>query len=184
MRLIAGALMLALAGCAELLPAPHPVAGVDAMIGEAVRASRAPASEQSAILARAQQAYGAKPVPLNRLRLALLLATLSAPLRDEPRAAELVAPLADSSTPGVGRLAALLAAQLAERQRLARELERLAREAERAARERERAEKERERADKERDKREETLRQQLEALRSIERGILEREEKLRRRQRP
>jgi hypothetical protein len=37
--------------------------------------------------------------------------------------------------------------------------------------------------DKERDKREETLRQQLEALRTIERSILEREEKLRRRQR-
>jgi hypothetical protein len=44
-------------------------------------------------------------------------------------------------------------------------------------------ERERERADKERDKREDTLKQQLDALRSIERGILEREEKLRRRQR-
>ena len=38
----------------------------------------------------------------------------------------------------------------------------------------------RELLDKERDKREEALKQQLEALRAIERGILEREEKLRR----
>jgi len=36
-------------------------------------------------------------------------------------------------------------------------------------------------ADKERDKREEALKQQLDALRAIERGILEREEKMRRR---
>ena len=50
-------------------------------------------------------------------------------------------------------------------------------------REREKAESEHERADKERDKREDALRQQLEALRSIERGILEREERLRRKQR-
>ena len=39
---------------------------------------------------------------------------------------------------------------------------------------------ERERSERERDKREEALRQQLEALRAIERGIQEREEKLRR----
>ena len=38
------------------------------------------------------------------------------------------------------------------------------------------------RSDKERDLREEAMRQQLEALRSIERGILEREERLRKRQ--
>jgi hypothetical protein len=51
------------------------------------------------------------------------------------------------------------------------------------AREAERAAAERASADKERDKREEALKQQLEALRSIERGILEREERLRRKQR-
>ncbi len=42
---------------------------------------------------------------------------------------------------------------------------------------------ERVKTDAERDKREEALRQQLEALRSIERGILEREERLRRKPR-
>ena len=66
-----------------------------------------------------------------------------------------------------------LATQVAERQRVAREIERLNKE--RAA-----SERERQAADKERDKREEALRQQLEALRAIERGILDREERLRR----
>jgi hypothetical protein len=120
---------------------------------------------------------------MNRLRYATLLATLPAPLRDDARAAELLEPIADSNAPGIGRFAALLAGQLAERQRLARELERVARESERAAREREKLDRERAATDKERDKREEALRQQLEALRAIERGILEREENLRRRQR-
>ena len=41
-------------------------------------------------------------------------------------------------------------------------------------------ERERQNVEKERDKREEALRQQLEALRAIERGILDREERLRR----
>ncbi len=171
------------AGCAELLPGGDQLLAVDAIVGEAVGAARAPAPEQKVALQRAQQAYAGRPAALNRLRLALLLATLPAPMRDEARAAELLGPLVDSSSPGAGRFAALLSAELAERQRLARELDRLSRDSERAARERERLERERERTDKERDKREETLKQQLEALRSIERGILEREEKLRRRQR-
>jgi hypothetical protein len=176
-------LVAALAGCAELQSIGDPYQPIDAIVGEAVSASRAPAPEQKAALQRAQQGYAAGPSALSRLRLAVLLATLPAPLRDEARAAELLGPLADSGSSGVGRFAALLGAQVAERQRLSRELERTARDAERAARERDRVDRERERADKERDKREETLRQQLEALRSIERGILEREEKLRRRQR-
>ena len=167
-------------------------------------ASRAPAAEQSATLARAdKQASAPGATPTDRLRLATLLATLPPPLRDDARAAELLAPLADSSAPGIGRFAALLATQVGERQRAARELERVSQQAELAARERERvdkeraqvdkerervdkeraqADKERAQADKERDKREEALKQQLEALRAIERGILEREEKMPRRQ--
>ena len=76
----------------------------------------------------------------------------------------------------------LVAAQ-AQRQRVAREAERLGKEVDRIAREREKADREHAAADKERDKREEAMRQQIEALRSIERGILEREERLRRRPR-
>jgi len=159
-----------LAGCAELQRTPEPV---DAIVAEVVNAARAPVGEQKAALARAQQAHAKEAAAPNRLRLALMLAMLPAPMRDDARAAELLEPLADAASPGIGRLAALLYPQLIERQRLARDLERLARE-----RERERGE--RAASDRERDKREESLKQQLEALRSIERGILEREERLRR----
>jgi len=163
------ATMLLLAGCALLEPQVPDVVAVDAIVAEALKAARAPASEQKAALAAAQAAFEKNPAAANRLRLATLLAVLPAPLRDDTRAAELLESLASASSPGYGRFAALLAGQLSERQRLARELERSTRE--------------RERSDKERDKREEALRQQIEAMQSIERGILEREEKLRRRQR-
>ncbi|HEX6690280.1 MAG TPA: hypothetical protein VF110_03950 [Burkholderiales bacterium] len=165
----------ALAGCAQLMPG----ADVDTVVAEALNAARAPAAEQKAALARAQDAFTSSTGDLNRLRLATLLVALPAPLRDDARAIELLEPLADAASPGTGRFAALLTAQAAERQRLVREN---AREAERQAKERGAREAERLALDKERDKREEALRQQLEALRAIERGILEREEKLRRRQ--
>ena len=165
-RALLAAAMLTVSGCALL---PEQPAAVDGVVAEALAAARAPAAEQKAALARAQQRFMKDQSTLNRLRLATLLAALPGPLRDDARAAELLEPLADASSPGAGRFAALLSAQIAERQRLARELERI--------------EREHERADKERDKREETMRQQLEALRSIERGILEREERLRRKPR-
>ena len=167
-KLLGFAATLALAGCALVVPPAPRIAPVDGVVGEAVQASRAPVAEQRAALQRAEQAFIGDPVPLNRLRLGTLLATLPEPLRDDARAAEVLEPIADASDPGIGRFAALLGAQIAERRRIAREADRVARE--------------RERNDKEREKREEALRQQLEALRSIERGILEREERLRRRQ--
>ena len=160
-------LPFAFAGCALVEPPATRIAPVDGVIAEALQASRAPAVEQSAALQRAEKAFIADGVPLNRLRLATLLATLPDPLRDDARAAELLEPLVDATQPGTGRFAALLSAQIAERRRVGREAERMARE--------------RERSDKERDKREEGLKQQLDALRAIERGILEREERLRRR---
>jgi len=161
---------LALSGCAELQPLINPV---DAIVAEAVAAARAPAPEQAAVLARAEKAGTATPA--NRLRLATLLATLPPPLRDDARALKLLDPIADAAAPGIGRFAALLALQIGERQRIGHE-------AALAARERKRLDEERKRLDEERDKREEALKQQIEALRAIERGILEREEKLRRRQ--
>ena len=189
------ALVVVLAGCTAVQPLVNPV---DAIVAEAMSAARAPAAEQAAALARAEKEV-TRPgggTPADRLRLATLLVTLPPPQRDDARAAELLAPLADSNAPGIGRFAALLATQVGERQRVARELERVSREAEKAAREREKLDKERaqadkerahldkerERVDKERDKREEALKQQLEALRAIERGILEREEKMRKKQ--
>jgi hypothetical protein len=175
MRSIMAAALL-LGGCALLAPQTLDMAAVDGIVAETLKATRAPASEQKAALVAAQAAFEKNPDAANRLRLATLLAVLPAPLRDDARAAELLEALASSSSPGYGRFAALLAGQISERQRLARELERTTRETERDKRERERV-------DKERDKREEALRQQIEAMQAIERGILEREEKLRRRQR-
>ena len=172
MRVALGAMLgatLLVAGCALLEPQATDIVAVDGIVAEALKAARAPAPEQKAALAAAQAAFEKNSSAANRLRVATLLAVLPPPLRDDTRAADLLESLASASSPGYGRFAALLAGQLSERQRLARELERSARE--------------RERADKERDKREEALRQQIEAMQSIERGILEREEKLRRRQR-
>ena len=176
MKTLAAAALLAaflpFAGCAILQPG----AAVDQAVGEALGTARAPAAEQKAALARAQEAFTKDTNEANRMRLATLLACLPAPLRDDARALELLGPVADPATPGAGRYAALLSTQIMERQRLAREVERL-----RVARAE--AEKEHAAADKERDKREDALRQQLEALRTIERSILDREEKLRKRQR-
>ena len=172
---LVAALSVAIAACVRLEPRETGFAEVDSIVGEAVQSARAPQGEQRAGLARAQQAFIADASPLNRLRLAALLATLPEPLRDDARAAELLGPLADVGVPGAARLAALINAQVVDRQRLQRELDRATRE-----RELERVE---------RDKREEGLRQQaevlreqVEALKAIEKGIREREEKLRRRQ--
>lgn len=173
---IAAFLSVLVGGCALLRPDAERVLEADQAIGEAVSAARAPAAEQKAALAKAQEAFVRSKDPVDRLRIGALLVLLPAPLRDDARAGELLEPIADASSPGVGRYAALLSSEIAERKRFAREQERAARENERLA-------KERERVDKERDKREEALRQQLDALRSIERGILEREDRLRRKQR-
>jgi hypothetical protein len=162
-------LTMGLAGCAALQPN-----AADPIVAEAVVAARAPFAEQQAALRRAQDAFKSGAAT-DRLRLATLLATLPPPLRDDARAIELLEPLADAGAPGIGRFAALLSTQVMERRRLQIEIERQRAESERLARERALS-------DRERDKREEALKQQLEALRAIERGILEREEKLRRRQ--
>lgn len=170
------ALVITCAGCAVLDPGAAELRAVDEAVADALNAARAPQAEQRAALARAQQAFSRGSDPVDRLRVAALLALLPAPLGDPAKATALLAPMADAGAPGAGRLAALLATQIAQQQRLAREVERLGRESERTAREHERL-------DSERDKREEALRQQVEALRGIERNIREREEKLRRGQR-
>ena len=165
LRCLAVAALLAFGGCAALDPEYQQVTAVDGLMAAAMHAMRAPATEQKGTLASAERAFSADRSSLNRLRLATLLATLPEPLRDDRRAAELLQPLADPRAPGFGRFAALLSAEVAEHSRVARQAEQVAQE--------------HERYDKERDKREEALRQQVEALRGIERGILEREERLR-----
>jgi hypothetical protein len=155
-----------LAGCGLLQREPWQAAEVSRITSEAVAAARAPAPEQRQALEGAKRDYRRDASDANCLRLAAMLATLPEPLRDEPRAAALLKPLAsrDGASP-YGSLAVLLTAQIAERQRLAREVEQ--------------ANKDLERSEREGAKREEVLQQQLEALKSIERGIIEREQKSR-----
>ena len=167
LRCLAVAAFVALCGCAELDPASQQITAVDGLMADAVHAAHASPAEQKAVLARAERTFSSDSSKLNRLRLATLLATLPEPLRNDARAAELLQPLVDPRVPGYGRFAALLSLEVGEHTRVMREAEQAARE--------------HEREDRERDKREEALRQQVEALRGIERGILEREERLRRR---
>lgn len=170
MRGLVAALMLLLAGCASLAPGADERAKLGEIVAHAVAAARAPSAEQQRALRLAQEAYKRERSVASRLQLATLLAALPAPLRDDSAAYALLKPLAaaQGESPFQG-FAALLAGQVTERLRLARESEQAAREHERAIRAAEEHEK--------------TLREQLDALKSIERGIVEREEKLRKNRR-
>lgn len=183
MRPAAGMLVLLLAGCAVLQPGAGESLQVSEIVGAAVSAVHAAPEEQRQQLLHAQKMFAAVQDDLNRARLAALLATLPAPLRDEPRAAALLEPLAARrpETPMV-QFAALLAAGTAERQRITRDL-RAAERREEVAEERgsalrQQADTLRQQADTLRQQAD-TLRQQLDALKSIERGILDREERRR-----
>jgi len=169
MRLRAGFAVLLLSGCVALQPGAGESVQVSEIVAAATAASRATPEEQRRQLSHAQQMFTAKQDDSNRVRLATLLSLLPAPMRDDARAVALLEPLAARrpETPMV-QFAALLAAGTAERQRITRDL-RAAEKREEAAEER--AGTMRQQAD--------TLRQQLEALKSIERGILEREERRR-----
>lgn len=150
------------AGCATVDPEVHEASETDAIVAATLAAARKPAVARRAELARAQQDFARLPDDANRLQLAALLATLPPPERDDARAAALLAPLAARSPETAHtRLAALLAAQVAERQRLAAQVA------------------ERERLSRAGARREGTLKSQIESLKSIERGILEREERMR-----
>ncbi|HEX5092826.1 MAG TPA: hypothetical protein VFV84_09095 [Burkholderiales bacterium] len=171
------------AGCALLQPEAAPARQVREIVGEAVAAARAAPEDQRQRLGSARQAYEAAPDDASGVRYAALLATLPAPLRDESRAAEVLAPIAvrQPATP-VTELAALLSAGVAERQRLAREArgaeqraQAASQRAEAAAARAEAAERREESANERASK----LQGQVEALKSIERSILQREERRR-----
>jgi hypothetical protein len=177
MRAIVGALIFLLAGCASFSPGAGERAKVSEIVAQAVDSARAPAAAQQRTLRLAREAYRRDRSVENRLRLATLLATLPAPLRDDGAAHALLKPFTtERSESPYASFGALLAVQVAERLRLTRESERAAREQERAVREQERAAREAE-------QREKTLREQLDALKSIERGIVEREERIRKNRR-
>jgi len=177
MRAFVVALVWLLGGCAQLAPGAGESARVNEIVAQTVAAARAPASEQRRALRLAQEAYRRDRGTANRLHLAALLATLPAPLRDDAAASSLLKPLAaaQGESPYVS-FGALLAAQIAERRQLAHESERAVKESERAA-------KEYERSARAAEERAQTLLEQLNALKAIERGIVEREEKMRRNRR-
>ncbi len=176
-----------LAGCALLQPDAGEALQVREIVGGAVSAARATPEEQRRRLVHAQQMYAAVPDEANRVRLAALLATLPPPWRDDARAASLLEPLAARrpETP-LAQLAGMLAASVAERQRLAREL-RAAESRVEAAESRVTAAESRvtaaERREEAAAERAGTLQRQVDALKAIERGILEREERRRIQQR-
>jgi len=173
MKAAAFLLAVFLSGCALLQPDAGEAQQVREIVGAAVSTARAAPEEQRRRLAHAQQMYAAVPDDANRVRLAALLVTLPPPWRDDARAADLLEALASrrSESP-VMQLAGMLAASVAERQRLARELRAAQARAEEAER---RAIAAAERAD--------TLQRQVDALKEIERSILEREDRRRKQQR-
>ena len=176
MRLTTLAFMVLLAGCTALRPEAGEALQVSDIVAAAVAAARAAPEEQRRQLNHAQQMFAAVQDDANRARLAALLATLPPPMRDDARAATLFEPLAARrpETPLV-QFAAMAGAGAAERVRAARDLRAAERREEQAE---ERAKTLRQQAEQA-EERANTLRQQVEALKSIERGILEREERRR-----
>lgn len=190
-----GWLLLLLAGCAALGPADE-AAIVSEAVALAVATARAPGDVRHHELDRAVREFERGPDRVPRARLAILLATLPEPERDDARAAMLLEPLAAQQPESdLSRFARLLAAIVAERQQHAREagaaeqradalrkqLELTRRDA-RAGEHREEALRRQIEAYK-RDarageQREETLRKQIQALREAERSMLEHEERL------
>jgi hypothetical protein len=169
--------------CATPWPAAKSEGQARDIVGSTLAAARAAPPDQARQLASAQKAFAASPDDANRVRLAALLATLPPPFRDDARAATLLEPLSGRAPDSaMTQLAGLLAASLAERQRLARDL-RAAEVRVDAAEQRITAAEQRalaaERREETATERANTLHRQVEALKSIERGILEREERRR-----
>jgi hypothetical protein len=140
------------------LPPPS-AAAVDTreLVAYFAAVGRAGAPAQKRELAQSAAAFGRTRTPYSRLRLGGLYAQPAPVLRDDARALALLEPLAlthgiAAPQRPVADLAALLYAQVAERQRLA----------------------------KGEAKKQEDLRERIEAMRSIERSIMDREDRQRR----
>jgi len=187
MRVQLAVIVALLAGCVALRPDAGEALQVREIVGAAVRGSSATPEEQRRSVAQARQDYAAVPDDTNRVRLAAMLATLPPPWRDDAQAAALLEPLAaqQDGTP-VAQLARMLAVSIAERQKLALELraaELRTRAAELRVKEADARAEAAERREAASTERAETLHRQVEALKSIERSILEREERRRKSQR-
>ena len=167
-RILAGAIAVTLLGSCATAPepaskpgsmAPPAQSAADVSTSELIAyfatVAKAGAPVQKKALAQSAAAYGRTPTPYTRLRLGGLYAQPVAILRDDARALALLEPLALNGVAAAERpvadLASLLYAQVAERQRLAKDDAR----------------------------KQEGLRERIEAMRSIERSIMDREERQR-----
>ena len=165
------AMALLFAGCAGLrvpqLPASEPAEPqVIQLLDYAQRIATMTPEQQRREYGASNQAFARDKDATSRMRLALLLATPGASVRDVPRAASLLEPMASSSDAAnpLRSLARLLYGQLNERMN-ERMSERLG--------EQKRADQMREQIEAQKEV-ERTLRQQIEALKDVERTIMER----------
>ncbi|MBI4289864.1 MAG: hypothetical protein HY661_00125 [Betaproteobacteria bacterium] len=178
------ALALMLAGCADMqllglpgLQGDHPEQQqVVELIGYAQKVAAMSADQQHRAYAKDNQAFAKDKSAYSRVRLALLLATPGASVRDDARAADLLEPLAAQGEHAgpIRLLASIMHAQIAERQREQKRHEQIRQQIEA---ERQRIEADRQQIETERQrehKQVEQLRQQIEALKSVERSITER----------
>jgi len=138
---------------------PPPAAATDTrdLVAYFASVSRAGALTQKRELAQSAAAFGRTQTPYSRLKLGGLYAQPSPVLRDDARALALLEPLALNNGVAapqrpVADLAALLYAQVAERKRLAKDEAR----------------------------KQDDLRERIDAMRSIERSIMDREDRQRR----
>jgi hypothetical protein len=206
MRARAWLFLLLLTGCAALGPA-NDAAIVSEAVALAVATARAPQDLRRRELELASQAFERDPGTVHRTRLAVLLATLPAPERDDARAASLLEPVAARQPESdLSRFAQMLADSIAERRQRAaaaqaaseraaaglraagqradtiqQQLESTQREMH-AVEQREAALRKQvdalKREARASEYREETLRRQIQALRAAERSTLEREQRL------
>lgn len=194
--------VLVLAGCADMqIPGLLGLQRADPeqqqvveLIGYAQNVAAMSADQQQRAYAADNQAFAKDKSAYSRVRLALLLATPGASVRDDARAAGLLEGLAAQGEHAgpIRLLASLMYAQIAERRREQKRHEQIRQkiEAERqqieAERQRIEAERQREHkqveqlrqqmeAERQREQKQvEQLRQQIEALKSVERAITER----------
>ena len=192
--LIAGCAGMQIPGLPGMLPAEAEHQQVLELIGYAQRVAAMSAEEQRTVYAADNQAFAKDKSAFSRVRLALLLATPGASVRDDARAAGLLEPLAaqDDHASPMQLLASLMYSQIAERQREQKRLEQMRQKVEsehqKIEAERQKIESERQRdqkqveqmrqqieAERQRDQKQvEQMRQQIEALKSVERAITER----------
>jgi len=164
-------------GVAVPKQAAPPIKNADAQVRELLgffqSVSRLPAADQRAELVRTAQLFGREGTPYARVRLGGLHALPIAGLRDDARALALLEPLARAQPPegALAGLASLLHGQVAERMRQLRE------DREARARLQKEEKEERQQLMREEARKQESLRERLEALKAIERSIMQREER-------